>query len=87
MSGDRVYCWRLLLENYGPEIVYLPGHANVVADAISRLKFNDTNHSKHVNVHKRERALVVLLHSYSEETTDYVPNRCKQWYICTHLYI
>ena len=71
MSGDRVYCWRLLLEDYGPEIVYLPGHLNVVADAISRLEFNDVNHSKHVNVHKRERLLAVLLRSYSEETADY----------------
>ena len=71
MTGDRVYRWRLLLEDYGPEIEYLPGHLNVVADAISRLNFNDRNHSKHVNVHKRERSLAVLLRSYSEETADY----------------
>ena len=25
MTGDRVYRWRLLLEDYGPDIVYLPG--------------------------------------------------------------
>ncbi len=30
-------CWRLLLEEYGPEIVYIKGPKNVVADALSRL--------------------------------------------------
>ena len=53
MMGDRVYRWRLLLEDYGPEIEYLSGHLNVEADAISCLDFNDTNHSKRVNVHRR----------------------------------
>ena len=29
--------WRLLLEEYGPEIEYIKGLKNVVADALSRL--------------------------------------------------
>ena len=37
---NRVYCLRLLLEEYGPEIVYIKGGDNVVADAISRLEYN-----------------------------------------------
>ena len=28
--------WRILLEEYGPEIVYIKDKANVVADALSR---------------------------------------------------
>ena len=35
MTSDRVYRWRLILEEYGPEIVYIKGIHNTVADAIS----------------------------------------------------
>ena len=34
---ERVMRWRLILEEFGPELVYLPGEKNVVADALSRL--------------------------------------------------
>ncbi len=39
LTSDRVYRWRLLLEEYGPEIVYIKGKHNTVADAISRLEY------------------------------------------------
>jgi ribonuclease HI len=39
LTSDRVYRWRLLLEEYGPEIVHIKGIHNTVADAISRLDF------------------------------------------------
>eukprot|EP00804_Cyclotella_cryptica_P005789 CCRYP_000098-RA/>CCRYP_000098-RA protein AED:0.35 eAED:0.59 QI:0/0/0/1/1/1/2/0/492 len=39
LTSDRVYCWRLLLEEYGPTIVYIKGIHNTVADAISRLDY------------------------------------------------
>ena len=29
--------WRLILEEFGPELIYLKGEKNIVADAISRL--------------------------------------------------
>ena len=44
LSSDRVYRWRLLLEEYGPEIVYIKGIANTVADALSRLEYNPDMH-------------------------------------------
>jgi hypothetical protein len=34
-TSDRVYRWRLLLEEYAPEIIYIKGIHNTVADAIS----------------------------------------------------
>ncbi|KAL3781033.1 hypothetical protein HJC23_007929 [Cyclotella cryptica] len=37
LTSDRVYRWRLLLEEFGPEIVYIKGIHNTVADAISCL--------------------------------------------------
>jgi hypothetical protein len=37
---DRVYRCRLLLEEYGPEIVYIKGIHNTIADAISRLEYD-----------------------------------------------
>jgi len=38
---DRVYRWRLMLEEYGPEIRYIKGSKNVAADAMSRLPLLD----------------------------------------------
>jgi hypothetical protein len=38
-TSDRVYRWRLLLEEFGPDIVWIKGVHNTVADAISRLDY------------------------------------------------
>ncbi len=40
ITSDCVYHWRLLLEEYGPEIVYIKGIHNTIADAISRLEYD-----------------------------------------------
>jgi hypothetical protein len=42
LTSDRVFRWRLLLEEYAPGIVYIKGVHNTVADAISRLEYNPT---------------------------------------------
>ncbi len=34
LTSDRVYRWRLLLEEFAPEIIYIKGIHNTVADAI-----------------------------------------------------
>jgi hypothetical protein len=39
-TSDRVYQWRLLLGEYGPRIVYVKGIHNIVADAVSWLKYD-----------------------------------------------
>eukprot|EP00804_Cyclotella_cryptica_P029391 CCRYP_013329-RA/>CCRYP_013329-RA protein AED:0.14 eAED:0.20 QI:0/0/0/1/0.5/0.33/3/0/844 len=39
MQDALVYSWRLLLEEYGPTVVYIKGIHNTVADAISRLDY------------------------------------------------
>jgi hypothetical protein len=40
MPSDRVYQRRLLLEEYGPKIVYIKGIYNTIADVISRLEYD-----------------------------------------------
>ena len=39
LTSDRVYHWRLLLEEYGCTIVHIKGIHNTVADAISQLDY------------------------------------------------
>ena len=46
LTSDSVYRWRLLLEEYGPEIVHINGIHNTVADAISRLDFGPVQDEK-----------------------------------------
>jgi len=55
LTSDRVARWRILLEEYAPEIIYIKGIHNTVADAISRLDYdpklnmtNEYNHAMHV---------------------------------------
>jgi hypothetical protein len=38
LTLDRVYQWRLLLEEYGSKIVYIKGIHNTIAGAVSRLE-------------------------------------------------
>jgi hypothetical protein len=40
LTLDRVYQWRLLLEENGPEIVYIKGIHNTIADAVSWLEYD-----------------------------------------------
>jgi hypothetical protein len=55
LTSDRVTRWRIILEEYAPEIIYINGIHNTVADAISRLDYdpklnttNEYNHATHV---------------------------------------
>jgi hypothetical protein len=54
LTSDRVYQWRLLLEEYAPQIIYMKGIQNIVADAISRLDYdpqlNKTNKYTHATL-------------------------------------
>ena len=42
MTSNRVYRWRLVIEEYGPAIMYTKGTDNTVADTTSRLDYNPT---------------------------------------------
>jgi hypothetical protein len=40
LTLDQVYQWRLLLEEYGPKIIFIKSIHNTVADAVSRLEYD-----------------------------------------------
>lgn len=42
IQNSRVMRWRLLIQEYAPTLHYIKGGKNVVADALSRLMFEDT---------------------------------------------
>ena len=41
-NTERVMRWRLILEEFGPQLNYIKGEKNIVADALSRLDIADT---------------------------------------------
>jgi transposase InsO family protein len=45
-TTDRVKRWRLIVEFYGPEIRYIKGEHNVIADALSRLPIKPSKPSE-----------------------------------------
>ncbi len=40
LTSDRVYQWRLLLEEYGPKIIYIKDIHNTMADTVLRLEYD-----------------------------------------------
>ena len=40
-NTERVMRWRLILEEFGPELKYIKGENNVVSDALSSLEISD----------------------------------------------
>ena len=44
LTSNRVYRWRLIIQENGPKIIYIKGKDNTVADAIPRLDFSPKAH-------------------------------------------
>ena len=42
--------WRLILEEYGPELIYTKGSNNIVADALSCLDFAPSDNDDELNL-------------------------------------
>ena len=47
LNTDRVLRWRLIIEEYGPDIEYTKGEKNIVADALSRISLNGKEETTH----------------------------------------
>jgi hypothetical protein len=81
LTSDRVYHWRLLLEEYAPELIYIKGIHNTVVDAILQLeydsKLNKINEYAHemLGVEPEElsvqrwKSFAHRWHSYNETST------------------
>ena len=63
-NSNRVMRWRLLIEEFGPELVYIKGEKNIVADALSRLQFNEVSNSDPNNLEQ------LLIHNVECFATD-----------------
>jgi hypothetical protein len=48
-TSDRVMCWRLLIEGFGPEFRHVKGKHNLIADALSRLDLDSNSRTKIIN--------------------------------------
>ena len=64
LSSNRVFRWRLTLEEYNPKIIYIKGVDNTVADAISRLEYDPSVNVKNVHWSKKWMNFAILLARY-----------------------
>ena len=55
LSKDRIACWRLLLEEFGPKYVHVRGKDNVVADALSRMDLGEPETMRTDSVTRKEK--------------------------------
>ena len=83
LTSDRVYRWRLIIEEYGPEILYIKGVDNTVADAISRLDYNPAlnRHADDANMSTETKwnNFLTLFNHYHKDSED-TNTDCKQNY-------
>ncbi len=82
LTSDRVYRWMLLLEEYGPEIAYIKGIYNIVADAISRLDYDPT-----INPDHRFSHYVQKLEANRTIEEGHVKLECVKWHTVSHCFV
>ena len=82
LLSDRVYHWRLHLEEFGPDIVYIKGIDNTVADAISCLDYNPNKNIKNLNSNQQIGNMVKLLMHCIKEHGDNKTPSCDNESIC-----
>ena len=67
MNSDRVMRWRLYIEEYSPNLQYIKGEHNVVADALSRLEMIDTPFED------TKESFLGLMECFATKTDDFHP--------------
>ena len=61
LTSNRVFRWRIVLTEFQPEIIYIKGIDNTVADAISRLEYDPSVNVKNIHWSERWSVFVHLL--------------------------
>ena len=70
MTSDRVYRWRLLLEEYGPAIGYIKCIDNTVADAMSMLEYYPDKNTSCLGLHQCYCHVATLFSYYMHKHDD-----------------
>jgi len=65
--------WRLILEEFGPELNYVQGNKNIVADALSRLDIIPTIDSQQTPLESLSLQAELFGQSKSTLPSDYIP--------------
>ena len=86
LTCDPVYRWLLLLEEYGPQIVYIKGVDNIVADAIRRLNNGNQVNTRNINAHVHNMTMVKLFNGYVKKTTNSKAFQTDDMYVPTGTY-
>src|SRR6476660_2398506 len=60
-NSDRVMRWRLYIEEYSPDLQYIKGENNVVADALSRLEMDEEPNPQEALITEKDVLGLVLL--------------------------
>ena len=47
-NTECVMHWRLIIKEYSPELIYLKGQTNIVADALSRLNIDTSKQTSNI---------------------------------------
>ena len=58
-NTNIVLIWRLIIEQYGPDIEYIKGGVNIVADTLSILPFNDNEETTQKPTYHKEIVLEI----------------------------
>jgi RNase H-like domain found in reverse transcriptase/Reverse transcriptase (RNA-dependent DNA polymerase)/Integrase zinc binding domain len=75
-NTERVMRWRLILEEFGPELLYIKGERNIVADALSRLGIDAS--TDFVDATSVEAQADLFGHSLMDLSPEIMPLKFKQ---------